>query len=66
MPYNTAKKAPSPTGKPSKVKVDLVETLGKGGKRPSAPKKKAAPKRGMTRAEKMDKGLPLSPIKKKK
>lgn len=62
MPY---KKAKSPTGKPSKVKADLVETLGKGGKRP--PKKEATKKKKkpLTRAERMDRGLPLTPIKKK-
>jgi hypothetical protein len=54
-----AKKAKSPTGRPSKVNPDLADAMrGKGGKRPTV---KAKPrKKPLTRAQKMDRGMSLS------
>ena len=60
------KKVKSPTGKPSKVRAEMKDfDAGKkvAGKRPtSAVKRKKVQSR--SRAEKMDKGLPLKKVKK--
>ena len=60
-----AKKAKSPTGRPSKVHPDLAAAMrGKGGARPKV--KTAPKKKPMTRAQRMDRGMALGPVKRKR
>ena len=65
------KKVPSPTGRPSRISKGNQQALKKfaagkptGGTRPTV-KPKPKPKTGLTRAQKMDRGMALSPVKKK-
>jgi len=68
MPVYKPKKAKSPTGKPSKVNPDVDDAMrGKGGKRPPPPPPETEPGDDSDhRAKKMDSGLPLRQMKKKK
>jgi hypothetical protein len=65
-----SKKVPSPTGRPSRISKGNQQALKKfaagkptGGKRPTATK--ATKPKSITRAQKMDRGMALSPTKKR-